>query len=124
VDLLLGIESQPNFSLEGDFQTHGAMYASGSFKSDAPFERLYFEAWLNALTETVLRAKGVIFLQEDPERRFVLQMVGTRWKLTPGQPWGIQKPQSRLVWIGLKGQFDPDLIVNSLENIHVNGLAA
>jgi G3E family GTPase len=124
VDLPFGIESQPYFSLEGDFQTHGAMYASGSYENDIPFERPFFEAWLAMLPETVLRAKGVIFLQEDPDRRFVLQMVGPRWKLFPGQPWGDEKPQSRLVWIGLKDQFDPDLIVNSLENIHVNGLAA
>jgi len=124
VDLLLGIESQPNFSLEGDFQTHGAMYASGSYVSDTPFEHPFFEAWLATLPEALLRAKGVIFLQEDPERRFFLQMVGARWKLTPGQHWGSEKPQSRLVWIGLKDQFDPGLIVNSLENICANGPAA
>jgi G3E family GTPase len=34
VDLSLGIESQPKFSLEGDFQTYGAMYASGSYEND------------------------------------------------------------------------------------------
>jgi G3E family GTPase len=121
VDLLLEIESQPNFWLEGDFQTHGAMYASGSYENDIPFERPFFEAWLAMLPETVLRAKGVIFLQEDPERRFVLQMVGARWKLTPDQAWGNEKPQSRLVWISLKDQFDPDLILKTLKNIRANG---
>jgi G3E family GTPase len=123
-DLLLESESQSDFSLEGKTQTHADMYVTGSYESDTPFEQHNFELWLAEMPEAVLRAKGVIFLQEVPEQRFVLQMVGARWKLTPDLAWGDEKPQTQLVWISLRDQFDPDLIVNSLENIRATSHSA
>ena len=36
----------------------------------------------------VLRAKGVLYLKEDPTHRRIFQLVGKRWSLEPDGAWG------------------------------------
>ncbi len=55
----------------------------------------------------VLRAKGFVHLAEDPQRRHVFQLVGRRWSLVPDRDWGSERPQSRIVLIGLAGHCNP-----------------
>ena len=61
---------------------------------------------VETLPEDIIRAKGVLYLQEDPNQRFVFQLVGRRWSLKPGGEWGAARPGSRLVMIGLPGSID------------------
>ncbi len=56
------------------------------------------------LGEGIYRAKGVVWLTEDPERRYIYQKVGARWSLEPDTVWGAAVPQSQLVLIGRKGE--------------------
>jgi G3E family GTPase len=57
----------------------------------------------DSLPEDILRAKGFVHLAEEPQRRHLLQLVGRRWKLSSGEPWGAVVPETRLVFIGLPG---------------------
>ena len=56
---------------------------------------------MESLPEDVVRAKGVLFLVEDPEQPMVLQRVGRRWTLR--RLLGQAHPGSRLVVIGFHG---------------------
>jgi len=41
---------------------------------------------------TLLRAKGEVWLNEDPDRRHVLQRVGPRWEITAVGTWNTRAP--------------------------------
>jgi G3E family GTPase len=58
------------------------------------------------LPDGIIRAKGVLYLAEAPEQRFVFQLVGNRWTLKPGGDWAGRKSRSQLVMIGLPGSID------------------
>ena len=61
------------------------------------------------------RSRGVIYAEDEPERRAVLQVVGRRADMTLLDDWNGRPPRTRIVAIGtrksidaeaLKGQFD------------------
>ncbi len=87
---------------------HTEPFRSLSFRSDVAFVREKLEAWISKLPPDVLRGKGVLFLQDDPERRSVFQLVGGRHELSPEDPWGEDAPSSELVLIGAAGKVDFD----------------
>ena len=53
-----------------------------------------------------LRGKGVLYLKEDPDHRFVFQLVGKRWSVKRDAAWGAASPRTRLVLLGLPGSLD------------------
>jgi G3E family GTPase len=111
--ILLGIESGQGLVISEnahDDPVDDAAYRSLSYISHEPLNRPQFERFLAELPEYILRAKGILHLADQPDRQMVFQLVGRRWEIKPGQPWGDQPPQSRLVWIGLKDQFDAEAL--------------
>jgi len=92
---------------------HGDEYASWSLASDTPVRETTFRAAVASWPETVLRAKGVLFLQNEPSRRYVFQLVGRRWSLTPDRAWGRDLPHSAVVVIGLTGRLDGDALLRT-----------
>lgn len=86
---------------------HGHDYASSSVTLDAPVREAEFRALVESWPAGVLRAKGFVHLVEDPQRRHVFQLVGRRWSLVPDRDWGSERPQSRIVLIGLAGHCNP-----------------
>ena len=85
---------------------HLSPYVTRSFTSEPAVRAADLHAFLDGLSEGVLRAKGFVHLADDPDRRYVLQLVGKRWSLSPGEPWGAQSPLTTLVFIGLQGSLD------------------
>lgn len=81
---------------------HGEMYRTWSLRRLEPLSRAAVEALMAGLPEGVLRAKGFVYLAEDPDRRQVLQRVGRRWTLTAGEPWGAAERGTTLVFIGAR----------------------
>lgn len=90
-----------------DDDDHVAAHESWSFTSRMPLDEARVLAAIAALPPGVVRGKGVLQLRERPERQTVLQLVGRRWALEPGPPWGEAAPGSRLVLIGTPGSLDP-----------------
>ena len=78
-------------------------FETASWESDHPVSRAALESFLAALPADVIRAKGILLLDDDPHRQTILQTAGARRSLRPGDPWGAQPPRSRLVAIGLPG---------------------
>lgn len=84
---------------------HG--FATWAFTADRPFDRGALLAAAAALPTRVVRGKGIVIVADDPARRSVLQVVGRRVTLTPGEPWGDGPPTSRLALIGAANSIDP-----------------
>lgn len=81
-------------------------FESRSWEIAGPIGRAQIEAWAAALPAEVIRAKGVLALEDDAEREAVFQLVGKRWKVRRGEPWGDRPRLSRLVAIGLPGSLE------------------
>jgi G3E family GTPase len=78
------------------------------------------------LPNSIFRLKGIVQVEEAPDRKAILQMVGTRFTFTLGDFWGEQKPHSQIIAIGPVNSFDRDdldkrftstLSVNQPDNI-------
>jgi G3E family GTPase len=93
---------------------HGAQYVSASVAFDRPMAGAELRAAIAAWPPAVLRAKGIVQLAEDPLRRYVLQLVGRRWSLTPDRLWGEDTPRSEFVVIGLAGELDGAALLEAL----------
>ncbi|WP_322488261.1 GTP-binding protein [Chloroflexus sp.] len=85
---------------------HGAEFATWSYVCDRPFTLNAFRRSILNLPPAIFRSKGLVYLAEVPQRRAILQVVGTRVQVTVGEPWGDQTPQTQIVCIGLPGTFD------------------
>ena len=78
-----------------------SLFDSWTWTSTEPIERDAIEAFMESLSESIVRSKGILFLADDPEQPMVLQRVGKRWTLRRFlQP---SAPGSRMVLIGLRG---------------------
>jgi G3E family GTPase len=72
-------------------------YAAMSFENEQPFDADRFQAFLEALPDTVFRGKGILWLDGD-DRRWIFHLVGTRFTLDETRWQGTRK--NRLVLIG------------------------
>jgi len=116
LELLLGLETKQVHSRISEFTIQAdTEFVSGSYVNDEPLQRQAFENFLTEMPESILRAKGILYLADQPEKRMIFQQVGRRWSLTPEHPWSDEKPQSQIVWIGLKGEFEPENMSGLLE---------
>ncbi len=86
----------------------GHDFSTWNWTSDAPLSLQKLRGVLDALPEGVYRAKGFIYLEELPTKRYVLQMVGRRYTLDESGTWGTQAAESRIVLIGDRDGIHPD----------------
>ena len=94
--------------------THDAesLFESWSRRFAEPVARTQIEGLMEALPDTVVRAKGVLRLVEEPDREMVLQRVGGRWSL---RARGHASPaESQLVFIGMRGAIDESWLAQHL----------
>lgn len=85
---------------------HSLMFSAYSWQSDAPLALKALKKALRQLPTTLYRAKGLLYLADDPTRRHILQIVGTRISLTPSDPWADSAPRTQIVGIGAPDSFD------------------
>ncbi|KAB8140591.1 GTP-binding protein [Chloroflexia bacterium SDU3-3] len=107
LDLLLGVGRYQQLLDQPAAHDHASVFASWSFEVDRPFAFHALQRALSDLPDGVYRAKGVLWLNDQPKRRIVLQVVGRRVNLIPAEPWGDQAPRSRLALIGTPASVDP-----------------
>jgi G3E family GTPase len=94
---------------------HDLEYETWSYTDDAPLDGDAFRTLVETLSEGIIRAKGVLYLRENPGQRTIFQLVGKRWSLRPGGDWGDLQPDSRLVMIGLPGSLDAGRLEEMLQ---------
>ena len=85
---------------------HAPSYSSYSWRHGEPlaFETIY--QTFQSLPLSVFRSKGILYLDEVPDRRVILQMTGKRVVLAKGEPWKKTPPSSQIVAVGAKGKID------------------
>ena len=100
--LLLGVTERPGTP------TPAHIHASDIFKTwdwshdDGPVPRAQVDSMMNELDETVVRAKGIFWLDDEPDHQSIVQRVGKRWTLRRGRPWADgEVRRSQLVFIGV-----------------------
>ncbi len=89
---------------------HTLVFNTWSYQTAEP---MVYEALcdaIDALPGTIFRAKGLVRLQEAPERRAVMHVVGRRATLSLGAKWGDQTPRTQLVVIGSAGGVDAAML--------------
>ncbi len=95
---------------------HGHEYITASAIIDRPVARDRLERLLDNLPDGVLRVKGILRLEESPDRRTVAHRVATRRSITTDADWRDGEP-GRLVVIALAGTpglDDPTRLVHPL----------
>jgi G3E family GTPase len=94
---------QPGFLDDDDHHQHDPSLDSVAIVLEASFDRERLEAYLATLLaergDDIFRLKGIIALAGD-SRRWVLQGVHRLTELKPIDPWGAERPASKLVFIG------------------------
>lgn len=119
VDVALG--SRPDVQplrehAQHDHAAHGD-FESWSWRGGAPLSGAGLVAALEALPDGIVRAKGLLHLREDRERRYVLQLVGRRYSIEADRPWGEAAPASQLVVIGLPGSVDAAALTSTVQRL-------
>jgi G3E family GTPase len=92
-------------SRRSDSRGHGDHPYSDTFSTwdwtcDSPLSLTRLRWTLETLPDTVYRCKGIVYIEELPVFRYILQMVGKRYHLTETGPWGEELPRSEIVLIG------------------------
>jgi G3E family GTPase len=66
---------------------------------------------IKSLPETVIRAKGIVQMADEPMHRVIFQLVGKRWDFRKGEAWADadEAPGTNLVLIGLPGSIPDEL---------------
>lgn len=60
-----------------------------------------FRGWVTRLPTSITRGDGVVFLREEPQHRYEFMLLGSRWSLERGAPWGNEQPVTRVTLVGL-----------------------
>lgn len=114
-DILLGTSlAQPNPNSRGspglEYSTgkvHEAQFCRGSFETERAFDRERLKSAVSSLPDSVLRAKGLLYLADEETNAVLLQKVGRRWSLEKGPAWEKGTRRSRLIFIGAGAEFNP-----------------
>lgn len=86
--------------------SHRVTFDTWHWTCKRPLSLPKLQAALDALPEAIYRAKGMVYLEELPDYRVVLQMVGKRHQLGDRGRWEAARPQSEIVMIGTREGID------------------
>jgi len=90
---------RPNRPQVGAAGQHGAdVFTTSTIEIDEPMSREAVAALMADMSPRVARAKGLVWLADDPDRPAVLQRVGKRWTLRSMATWPAS-PSTRIVVI-------------------------
>ena len=122
--VVLGIDTKRDLQAEATQPTdHAHDFENMSFTIDHPLDGDRLHELFGTLPESLLRAKGVLNLVEEPKYQTIYQRVGKRWSYTPSEPWGDELPHSSLVFIGPAGLLDRSTLEAGLDACVASGSA-
>jgi G3E family GTPase len=79
----------------------GEQWRAWCLMSDARADARQFRAWATRLPSSIMHGDGVVFLREAPQHRHVFTLLGSRWMLERGAPWGNEVPATRITLVGI-----------------------
>jgi G3E family GTPase len=115
-DVHRGVEHTHGNASPGDSgRGHRHSFSTWNWTCDRPLSLPRLRAVFEALPDTVYRAKGIVNIEELPNYRIVLQLVGKRSSLTDTGLWGSEPARSEIVLIGARDGFDSEKLENLFE---------
>jgi len=111
----------PNAHRHAELHDHGSAFSTVSYVTLEPISLERLREAATELPPSVFRAKGIVYLDERPDCRVILQVVGRRAELSLGEPWGEVRPATSLVFIGRRGSLDAGSLASTLDACTVRG---
>jgi G3E family GTPase len=93
---------------------HSTMFSTWSYETNQPLALEALRQTMRKLPGTVYRAKGVVYTNDAPQRRAVLQVVGRRVDISLQEEWGQRARRTQIVAIGAAGRMDASLLEKTL----------
>lgn len=87
---------------------HSMVFSTWSWVSEKPLSLKEVQRAVDKLPSSIYRAKGKLFVEDEPAHQAVLQVVGKRASIEWGEAWGDLTPKSQIVVIGEHGTIDAD----------------
>ena len=94
---------------------HSLIFSTWSWQSTELLSLRAVRRVVDNLPKTMYRAKGVLYLVDDPTMMGILQVVGKRASITWGRTWGDSTPISQIVVIAEHGGLDADMLQAQFE---------
>ena len=94
---------------------HDQVFSTWSWTCDRPLSLPKLRSVLEQLPEAVYRCKGIVYIEELPTFRYVLQMVGKRYHLAESSRWGTEPPRSEIVLIGGRDGVDGEKLQRTFD---------
>lgn len=95
---------------------HTQVFNTWHWQSDQPVSIKALEQVLNQLPDTVYRAKGIFYTQDEPNQRVVAQVIGNRVNIQIERDWREDEARlSQFVVIAGQDGFDPAHLQGILE---------
>lgn len=89
---------------------HSQLFHTWSWRSAKPLALKEIQRTVKNLPTSIYRLKGVLYLQDQPDQRVILQVVGARASVQVEDAWGTTIPYSQIVAIGTAHSIDPDAL--------------
>ena len=113
VEAKLATAGEPHDHEDDGHQHAESLFDSWSWSGADPLSRRVVEELMESMPAEVVRAKGLVLVDDEPDRIMVLQRVGRRWTLRPFGPRS-KDAQTRLVVIGFHGAISDDWLNEQL----------
>lgn len=91
------------------------VFNTWSWTSTEPLRLTALRRFLDQLPAYVYRAKGLFYIEDDPDQEIIAQVVGRRVTISVGNPWGEHEPYSQFVLIAGEGELDTQMLHDGLE---------
>jgi G3E family GTPase len=89
----------------------GQAFKTWSYESERPFSLKALEEMVKKrLPGAIYRCKGIVYAEEVPDRRAVLQVVGRRADVELLDEWNGRQPRTRIVAIGAPEDMDEHVL--------------
>jgi len=99
---------------------HTLVFSTWSYSSNKPHSYKALRQAVESLPSTIYRVKGIVFLNESPDRRGVIQLVGKRTRVSVSESWGDKTPYTRIVMIGTHGGVDVNELSERFKSCQVS----
>jgi G3E family GTPase len=97
-----------------DVHDGGGPHQAWTIETDDPLDRETVLVTLDALPTEVVRVKGFVYLDDDPQHRYVVQRAGGRTDLERADAWGGRSPATTMVVIAVGDGVDPIALRSAL----------
>lgn len=87
---------------------HSLLFSTWLYTTETALDYQAVRRAFERLPTGIFRAKGFVACLRPADRPIIVQMVGSRVRMSFGEPWGNQQQQTQLVFIGEPGAIQPD----------------